>query len=310
MTAPASMRVVKLGGRVQQDEALPHAIAAAWHQAPGALCVVHGGGDEVSALQRRLGLEPRFVGGRRVTEEADIALLRMALSGLSNKQLVAALVGAGVPAVGLSGEDAGLIAARLSADPALGLVGTPSAVNVALLRHMLSGGYLPVLSPVARRQGVAGLGAEALNVNGDDAAAAIASALRADELLMVADVPGVLVAGVPCDVLTAEAARALIVSGEASGGMAAKLEAALAALARGVSRVRIGDVGAITSAERGTSIVPTPRPAPAVHSAVGAATHGANGTTAAGTPAGSNPGTTGPASSGAADAPQSVRSHA
>jgi len=245
-------RVIKLGGRVQQDPALPAAIAAAWTVAPGALCVVHGGGDEVSALQGAMGIKPRFLGGRRVTGQEDIALLRMALSGVSNKQLVSALVGAGIDAIGLSGEDAGLVIATRSADVALGLVGDPTRISVSLLSHLLRGGYLPVISPLSRAEGEP---AGALNVNGDDAAAAIAVALGAAELLLVADVPGVLVSGAPRASLDAVEARALIASGEASGGMAAKLEAALGALARGVKRVRIGNVAAISDASLGTSIV-------------------------------------------------------
>jgi acetylglutamate kinase len=264
------IRVVKLGGRVQQDEALPAALAAAWNAAPGGMCVVHGGGDEISALQKAMGLKPRFLGGRRVTAEADVAVLRMALSGLSNKQLVAALVGAGVPALGISGEDAALLSARRTSDAALGLVGTPGAVNVALLRHLLAGGYLPVLSPLSR--GDADAAAVTLNVNGDDAAAAVAVSLGAAELLLVADVPGVLVDGAPVASLDALEARALVASGEAAGGMAAKLEAALGALARGVAVVRVGDVAAIADASRGTSIVADSRTARASTGAAGGST--------------------------------------
>ena len=251
--------VVKVGGRVQQDAALAPALArahAARRAAGGALVVVHGGGDEVSALQRAFGATPRFVGGRRVTTAADVDTLRMALSGAANKRLVAALVALGVPAVGLSGEDAALLSARRG-DPALGHVGAPAAVNVALLRHLAAGGYLPVVSPLSRD---AGAGAEpgALNVNGDDAAAAVASALGADELLLVADVPGVLLGGAAAPTLDRDAATAAIASGEAAGGMAAKLDAALAALAGGVARVRVGDLAALGDPARGTAIVTDP----------------------------------------------------
>lgn len=248
-------RVLKIGGRAQDDPRLVTAIAVAWAAAPGALVIVHGGGDEVSALQRALGLEPAFVGGRRVTGERDIDVVRMALSGAANKRLVARLVGAGAPALGLSGEDAGLIAAQPLDGGALGRVGTPARVDAHLLRHLLAGGLLPVVSPVsrdARRTDGA-----ALNVNGDDAAAAIAAALAAEELLLVADVPGVLVAGAPSAALDADDVRALIADGTAAGGMAAKLEAGLAALHAGVERVRIGDLDAILDPARGTMLAPT-----------------------------------------------------
>lgn len=243
-------RVVKIGGRAQGDPELPAAIAAAWQQQPGGLCVVHGGGDEVSTLQRALGLTPRFHDGRRVTAAEDIDVLRMALSGSANKRLVAALVGAGVQAIGLSGEDAALIGAGPIDERALGLVGAPERVNVALLWHLLDGGYLPVISPLARHRAAGA--AQALNVNGDDAAAAIAVALAAEELLLVADVAGVLHEGEVVPALDVHQARRLIADGAATGGMIAKLHAALDALTGGVERVRIGDVAALHDPDRGT----------------------------------------------------------
>lgn len=253
----AGLVVVKVGGRVQSDPALPGALAEAWtsrRAVGGALVVVHGGGDEVTALQHALGAVATFVGGRRVTSPRDIDTLRMALSGAANKRLVASLVALGVPAVGLSGEDAALLAARRNA-PALGEVGAPAAVNVALVRHLLGGGYLPVLSPLAR-DADGGTAPGALNVNGDDAAAAIAAALGADELLLVADVAGVRGAdGETIAALDPAAARDAIAAGVAAGGMAAKLEAALAACDAGVHRVRVGDLRMIADPARGTAVV-------------------------------------------------------
>ncbi|HKG92214.1 MAG TPA: acetylglutamate kinase [Gemmatimonadaceae bacterium] len=247
--------VVKVGGRAQSDPALPAAIAALWRERPGALCVVHGGGDEVSALQSRLGGVPEFVGGRRVTSEQDIETLRMALSGSANKRLVAALIALGVPAVGLSGEDGALLSARTARGGALGRVGDVTAVDARLLRHLMDGHYLPVLSPLSRDAAPSAGAAGALNVNADDAAAAVAAALGAVELLLISDVPGVLVGDGPASELDAGAARALVRNGTARGGMAAKLEAALAALERGVVRVRVGDVAAIGDRARGTAVV-------------------------------------------------------
>jgi acetylglutamate kinase len=251
--ARPSVRVIKIGGRSQSDPALPAALAAAWTAMPGSLVVVHGGGDEVTALQRALGSTPAFVGGRRVTSADDIGVLRMALSGSANKRLVSALVSRGVSAIGLSGEDAALLtAAPLDADK-LGCVGDPRQVNVALLAHLLDGGYLPVVSPLSR-SATATTDSVALNVNGDDAAAVIAAALEADELLLIADVPGVLVDGYVVPGLTPVEAGRLIANGTAINGMVAKLEAALAALASGVARVRIGDIGAIHDPARGTVV--------------------------------------------------------
>ena len=246
----AALRVVKIGGRVQAEGGLAAVLAGAWRRAPGALVVVHGGGDEVTALQRRLGGEPAFVGGRRVTRDEDVDLLRMVLSGLANKRLVSAITREGVEAVGVSGEDASLLLAEAADPAALGRVGRVRRVNVRFLWELLDGAFLPVVSPLATAHD----GSGALNVNGDDAASAVAVALDADELLLVADVPGVLLGGEPAATLDEAAARAAIASGEAGGGMAAKLEAALAALAHGVPRVRIGDLAALGDPARGTAV--------------------------------------------------------
>jgi acetylglutamate kinase len=221
------MRVIKVGGRAQADPRLAHALASLWRSAPSELVIVHGGGDEVSALQRAVGVEPRFVNGRRVTAPEDIDRLRMALSGLANKRLVAALVAAGADALGLSGEDAALLSAVVAEDGALGAVGTVRAVRVTVLRHLLAAGYLPVISPLS----------SGLNINGDDAAAAIAVALGADELLFVSDVPAVLPGGV-------------------TGGMHAKMAAATGAAEGGVGRVRIGDLSMLANEDAGTTVVP------------------------------------------------------
>lgn len=247
------MRVIKIGGRAQERPDLAGTIADAWRSSAGALCVVHGGGNEVSALQRTLGVTPIFVDGRRATSDADIVLLRMALSGAANKRLVAALGACGIRAVGLSGEDGALIDARPVADERLGRVGEPTRIEVRLLWALLDAGFLPVISPLGRDR--ASAGGDALNINADDAAAAIAIALGADELLLIADVPGVLdAAGQPLDLLSVDAIDALIERGTATGGMHAKLEAAAHALANGVARVRIGDLAAVADGRRGTRL--------------------------------------------------------
>ncbi len=243
--------VVKIGGRAQSSPALASVLAEAWGAAPGAMCVVHGGGEDISAMQRRLGGSPGFSGGRRVTSEEDIGVVRMVLSGLVNKRLVSLLVGAGVPAVGISGEDAGFLEAQPLGIEEFGHVGMPGRVSVSLVSTLLEAGYLPVISPLARNAD----GPGALNVNGDDAAAAIAVATNADELLLVADVDGVIGAeGAVLDILDVETARVLIANGTASNGMAAKLEAAHAALAGGVPSVRIAPLAGILDGELGTTM--------------------------------------------------------
>ena len=254
-------RVLKVGGRPQSDPRLALRIAQLWNSAACPLVIVHGGGDEVTTLQSALGVESQFIGGRRVTSARDIDVVRMALSGSANKRLVATLVGHGVRALGLSGEDAGLLTATPVDVERFGYVGVPHRANVQLLWHLLDGGFLPVVSPVSRNACAGAtssdsLGdADALNVNGDDAAAAIAVALAADELLLIADVGGVMSDGAVIPRLRVPVARELIAGGTASGGMRAKLEAALTALAGGVERVRIGDIAAIDDATRGTVLL-------------------------------------------------------
>jgi acetylglutamate kinase len=247
------MRVVKIGGRAQSDPRLACAIRAAWDLTPGALCVVHGGGDEITAMQKALGREALFLGGRRVTSKADIELLRMVLSGVVNKRLVNLLVAEGIPAVGISGEDSALIGAQIIDAATLGYAGQPTRIRPQLIRTLLAGGFLPVISPVA--YDVSSGAGGTLNVNGDDAAAAIAAALEADELVFVADVEGVQdESGVALPNIQTDFARDLIQQGIAAGGMAAKLQSAETALKGGVERVRICDVAGLADSERGTLI--------------------------------------------------------
>ena len=250
-------RVVKIGGRAQGDPALMRHLADV-ALSGDALVLVHGGGDEVTALQRRLGSEPTFVGGRRVTTDADMETVRMVLSGTVNKRLVRQLVDEGIPAVGISGEDAGLLPARLLDDGALGAVGEPLGANVRAIEALLDAGLVPVISPLGRHAETG----RGLNINGDDAAAAIAGALRADELLLIADVPGVLDPdGVLVPVISIDAIDDMIASGVARGGMSAKLQAARRALSAGVASVRISDINALANPGVGTRLTNAHSPA-------------------------------------------------
>ena len=255
------MRVVKVGGRAQGDARLGPALAAAARatgSSAGALCIVHGGGDEVSALQRRLGLEPVFHGGRRVTSDADLEIVRMVLSGTINKRLVAMLLSHGVRAAGISGEDGMLFRAHATDPKTMGRVGGAVTVDPAIVLQLIAGGFVPVVSPLARDADDTGTAGSGLNVNGDDAAAALAGALAADELVLVADVAGVLDGGNVIPSLDREQAESLIASGVAAGGMAAKLQAAAAALHAGVARVRIAGLDGIGNPDAGTRVVLSP----------------------------------------------------
>ena len=243
-------RVIKVGGRAQSSPDLAARIASAWQARPRTFCVVHGGGDRITEFQRRAGIEPSFVDGRRITTRADIEIVRMVLSGLVNKELVSRLAVEGLNAVGISGEDAATIVATPIDASGLGRGGKPVAVKSDLIEMLLEGGYLPVISPLAVEDGVV---AETLNVNADDAAAAIAISVGASELLLVADVEGVLDEdGKAVAYLDQGNAGELIELGVINRGMKAKLDAGYAALAGGVRRVRISTLEGITDTDLGT----------------------------------------------------------
>jgi acetylglutamate kinase len=248
--------VIKLGGRVQSDPALVPAVSRFWQRNPASMCVVHGGGEEISSLQRTLGREPSFINGRRITTREDMELVRMVLSGAANKRLVSQLSVAGVPAVGVSGEDGGLLSAEPIDLERFGRAGKPVAASVGVLDALLSGGYLPVISPVATD--VTSENGEALNVNGDDAAGVIAAALHA-ELWMVADVAGVLDDnGTVLSSLGPVQVDTLVAAGTINSGMRAKLEAGFDALAAGAAGVRIGGLDTLGNREAGTFLSLTP----------------------------------------------------
>jgi len=245
-------RVVKLGGNeLDRPGWLAECALAVKRIEP--VVVVHGGGEAITAWCTRLGLAAEKRDGLRVTTPEVAAVAEMVLAGPVNRRVVGALRAAGVDAVGLSGVDGGLLAAR-RAPGELGHVGEITAVRAALLESVLLAGLTPVIAPVSPDI-AAGEGALPFNVNADHAAAAIAAALRAAELLFVSDVPGVSVGGVTQPEIAATEIEGLIATGVARDGMAAKLRAAAAALAAGARAVRIGDLGLLGSATAGTRIL-------------------------------------------------------
>ena len=199
--------------------------------------VVHGGGPMINDLLNRLGIESRFVRGKRVTTKEAVQVVEMVLSGLVNKRIVQAINDAGGRAIGISGKDDDLMVCEAD-DPELGFVGRPIEMNVQIIRDLYQAGLIPVIAPVAT--GMADN--ETFNVNGDTAAGAIAGALRADRLLLLTDVTGVKDgSGQVMTQIHPDQVRAMIADGTIAGGMIPKTETALAALDEGVRAVVILD---------------------------------------------------------------------
>ncbi len=229
--------LVKLGGALldsaQSRDALTDQIAAVCSEGTQAV-VVHGGGKQMTRFLAERGIESRFVNGLRVTTPETVDAVLKVFAGSVNHELVASLNRAGARAVGLSGIDAFLVEAE-QMDPALGAVGRVVRSNPGLLALLVENGYLPVVACVAGdRSG------NIYNVNADQMAAACAAAFCASQLVFLTDVAGVLDAdGKVRPELTAAEGERMIAEGVATGGMRAKLEAALAALRAGVKQIRI-----------------------------------------------------------------------
>ena len=199
--------------------------------------VVHGGGPMINDLLGRLGIESRFVRGKRVTDQATVEVVEMVLSGLVNKRIVQAINDQGGRAVGISGKDDDLMVCEVD-DPELGFVGRPVEMNAQILRDLFDAGMIPVVAPV----GTGMSDNETFNVNGDTAAGAIAGALKADRLLLLTDVAGVKdESGAVVTQLHPDQVRAMTEAGTIAGGMIPKTETALRALEEGVRAVVILD---------------------------------------------------------------------
>jgi len=244
------VRVVKIGGNELDRPGWLESCARALSLSEP-LVVVHGGGRAISAMSERLGLSAEKRDGLRVTTPEIAAVVEMVLAGPVNRQVVGALRDAGIDAVGLCGADGGLLEGHRVSE-VLGHVGDIAVVRAALLESLLRAGLTPVIAPLAPEAGRAD--AVPLNVNADNAAAAVAAALQAEELLFVSDVAGVRVRGVAHPELAVSEIEGLIATGVATGGMAAKLRAAAGALAGGARAVRIGDLTLFDSSLAGTRI--------------------------------------------------------
>lgn len=244
------IQVIKVGGAALTHASWLERFADAMTASPDMdRVIVHGGGPEINELSARLGESARFENGRRVTSDAALDITSMVLNGRINKRIVRALRTRRLDAFGLSGEDGGVITGRLAEGGALGRVGEVMSVRTGLLKQLLALGLLPVLSPVS-----AGADEWALNINADEVATAVAQQMEAGELLFLTDVNGVREHDVTIGSLDATEALDLIGRGVATGGMALKLRAALAALAAGVAQVRVGSLEMLRDAHAGTTI--------------------------------------------------------
>ena len=203
--------------------------------------LVHGGGPEISAMMKRLGLEPTFIQGLRVTDAATMDVVEMVLVGHTNREIVGALNRLGARAVGLSGKDANLIIARkLAGEVDLGQVGEVERINPEIVLSLIHQGYVPVVAPVA-----AGEDGTSYNINADTAAGRLAAALGARKLVLLSDVRGVMTdkadESTLVSTLDAESARRMIAAGQVESGMIPKLEACIQAVEQGVEQCHIID---------------------------------------------------------------------
>ena len=206
--------------------------------------IVHGGGPQIGAMMKQLGMEPRFVGGMRVTDAATVEIVEMVLVGKINKEIVGLINLHGGRAVGLSGKDGSLLRAskRLHRTPEgelvdIGLVGQVDAVNPEPIRLLEEAGFIPVVAPVG--MGDAG---ETYNINADLVAGEVAAALHAEKLIHLTDVAGIKGAdGALVSTLTRQDAERLIKNNVIDGGMLPKVESALRALEGGCAKAHIID---------------------------------------------------------------------
>ena len=211
--------------------------------------VVHGGGPQIEAMLKKLGIKSEFAAGLRITDEKTVEIVEMVLAGSINKQIVGYINAAGGKAIGLCGKDGNMVQARkvtrTVVDPGsniekvvdLGFVGEPDKVDVTMLNEVIGRELIPVLAPVA----TSATGGT-FNVNADTFAGAIAGALKAKRLLLLTDVPGVLDKSKKLiEALSVADARKLIADGTISGGMIPKVETCIYALDQGVEGVVIMD---------------------------------------------------------------------
>lgn len=234
--------VIKYGGNAMVSEELKTAVMgdiALLQQIGVRVVLVHGGGPEITDMLKRVGKKSEFVNGLRVTDKETVEIVQMVLCGKINKNLVNLLHMHGGRAVGLCGLDGHMIEAK-PRDPELGYVGDITNVDPSMINDVLDKGYIPVISTV----GCDGEG-NSYNINADTAAARIAAALKAESMISMTDIPGLLGdkddAGTLIPVVNVSEVPKLVNQGVISGGMIPKVDCCIEAIRRGVKKVFIID---------------------------------------------------------------------
>jgi acetylglutamate kinase len=235
--------VVKYGGAAMKDSSLKDKVMrdVVFLSCVGLRPVlVHGGGPEINTWLDKLGIEPQFKNGLRVTDAATMDVVEMVLVGRVNKEIVALINQAGGAAVGLCGKDGNLVKARPQGAEGIGFVGEVSATNVKLIESLVQDGYIPVISSVAADEN-----GQAYNINADTVAGELAAALDAEKLILMTDTAGILKDYKDPSTLIAKVdiqeARSLIDQGIVSGGMIPKVTCCVRSLAQGVKAAHIID---------------------------------------------------------------------
>ncbi|MEO0565905.1 MAG: acetylglutamate kinase, partial [Chloroflexota bacterium] len=233
MTQPI---VVKIGGHEIADHHFLAELPGVIKSAELPVIIVHGGGVEISDLQRKLGIQPRYVDGVRITDIASLHVVQMVLCGTVNTRLVGKLMAGGIEAMGLSGVDRGIIRAEQMPHTRedMEFTGRVTDVRGDVLLEMAAAGITPVVAPVCT-----GEDGEAFNVNADHVAGAIAAAVNASRVVFITNVEGVLEAGEVRRTITPTEAESMIAEEVIFGGMIPKVRTALATLDQGIPRAVI-----------------------------------------------------------------------
>ncbi len=235
--------VIKIGGHELSDVDFLGDLAKTIRLMDSPAVIVHGGGKEISDLQVKMGIEPRYLDGVRVTDGPSLALVEMVLCGIVNKRLVRHLIAGGVDAQGISGVDRGLVRAEKMAHPTedMGFTGAVRSVRGEVISAMLDQGITPVIAPIC-------LGADcSYNVNADHVAGAIAAAIAASKVIFITNVEGVKVVDQVQATLSAAETGKLINDGTIFGGMIPKVETALKVLEQGVPQAVITNLVGLTT---------------------------------------------------------------